>query len=306
MHKYGIPTAKFIAFTEIEPAIDYIRKEGAPIVVKCDGLALGKGVVVCKTVEEAENAVRSMMADGAFGNAGSSVVIEECMTGPEVTVLCFADGKSFLPMPSSQDHKRAYDGDLGLNTGGMGTIAPHPLYTPEVVDIIEKKIFQPTLNALISEEIVFKGVIFFGLILTDDGPKMFEYNARFGDPETQVVLPLLDGDLVDIMLAVREQHLAEVQFSIKPGCAACVVLASGGYPGRYEKSYEITGLDCGATVYHAGTKFNDGKIVTNGGRVLGVTATGNDLQTALNLAYNAAKKIDFHGKYCRSDIGVIY
>ena len=308
MKKYGIPTAAYESFDNYEAALTYVKaKNQYPTVIKADGLALGKGVIIAQDEQQAADALKTMFLDKAFGASGEKIVIEEFLTGVEISILTFCDGKTIRPMATAKDHKKIFDRDRGPNTGGMGTIAPHPLYTPEIAAIIQKKVFQPTLKALISEGILFKGVIFFGLILTDDGPKMFEYNARFGDPETQVVLPLLDGDLVDIMLAVREQRLAEVEFSIKPGCAACVVLASGGYPGHYEKGYEITGLDnCGATVYHAGTKNKDGKIITNGGRVLGVTATGNDLLTALNRAYEAAKKIDFQRKYCRSDIGVLY
>ncbi len=307
MKKYGIPTAAYESFDNFEAALAYVKAQNKyPTVIKTDGLALGKGVIIAKDEQEAVDALKTMFLDKAFGASGEKIVIEEFLTGVEISMLTFCDGRTIRPMATAKDHKKIFDRDQGPNTGGMGTIAPHPLYTPGVAAIIEKKIFQPTLKALISEGIDFKGVIFFGLILTADGPKMFEYNARFGDPETQVVLPLLDGDLVDIMFAVREQHLAEVEFSVKPGCAACVVLASGGYPGHYEKGYEITGLDCGATVYHAGTKLKDSKVVTNGGRVLGVTATGDDLQIALNRAYEAAKKINFQGKYCRSDIGVIY
>lgn len=307
MKKYGIPTAAYESFDNYEAALAYVKTQNKyPTVIKADGLALGKGVIIAQNEQEAVDALKTMFLDKAFGASGEKIVIEEFLTGVEISMLTFCDGKVIRPMATAKDHKKIFDRDQGPNTGGMGTIAPHPLYTPEVAEIIEQTVFKPTLKALISEGIVFKGVIFFGLILTADGPKMFEYNARFGDPETQVVLPLLDGDLIDIMLAVREQRLSEAEFSIKPGCAACVVLASGGYPGHYEKEYEITGLDCGATVYHAGTKFKDGKIVTNGGRVLGVTATGNNLQTALNLAYKATKKIEFTGKYCRSDIGILY
>ncbi|HNX15037.1 MAG TPA: phosphoribosylamine--glycine ligase [Oscillospiraceae bacterium] len=308
MKKYGIPTAAYESFDNFEAALAYVKAQNKyPTVIKADGLALGKGVIIAKDEQEAVDALKTMFLDKAFGASGEKIVIEEFLTGVEISMLTFCDGRTIRPMATAKDHKKIFDRDQGPNTGGMGTIAPHPLYTPGVAAIIEKKIFQPTLKALISEGIDFKGVIFFGLILTADGPKMFEYNARFGDPETQVVLPLLDGDLVDIMFAVREQHLAEVEFSVKPGCAACVVLASGGYPGHYEKGYEIIGLDkCGAIVYHAGTKLKDGKIVTNGGRVLGVTATGDDLQIALNRAYEAAKKINFQGKYCRNDIGVLY
>ncbi len=307
MKKYGIPTAAYESFDNYEAALAYVKAQNKyPTVIKADGLALGKGVIIAQDEQQAVDALKTMFLDKTFGASGEKIVIEEFLTGVEISMLTFCDGKVIRPMATAKDHKKIFDRDQGPNTGGMGTIAPHPLYTPEMAEIIEQKVFQPTLKALISEGITFKGVIFFGLILTTDGPKMFEYNARFGDPETQVVLPLLDGDLIDIMLAVREQRLAEVEFSIKPSCAACVVLASGGYPGHYEKGFEITGLDCGATVYHAGTKFKDGKIVTNGGRVLCVTATGDDLQIALNRAYKAAKKIDFTGKYCRSDIGVLY
>jgi phosphoribosylamine--glycine ligase len=304
MQKYGIPTAKFMSFTELDPAIEYIRQEGAPIVVKCDGLALGKGVVVCNTVEEAEDAVRSMMADGAFGKAGSSVVIEECMAGPEVTVLCFADGKTFLPMPSSQDHKRAYDGDQGPNTGGMGAISPSPHYTPEVEKRCINEIFVPTLRAMELEGRPFKGVIYFGLMITTDGPKVIEYNARFGDPEAQAVLVRLESDLFEIMKATVDGTLSAVKAKWSNRASCCVVLASGGYPGKYTTGYEISGIeDSDGIVFHAGTKLNNGAVVTAGGRVLGVTALGETLSKAVDAAYRAAAPIKFENMHYRHDIG---
>ncbi len=308
MKKYGIPTAAYESFDRYEAALAYIKAQNKyPAVIKADGLALGKGVIIAQNEREAADALKTMFLDKAFGASGEKVVVEEFLTGVELSALTFCDGRVIRPMVTAKDHKKIFDRDQGPNTGGMGAVAPHPLYTPEVAEMVEKQVFQPTLKALVSEGIDFRGVIFFGLILTDDGPKMLEYNARFGDPETQVVLPLLNGDLVDIMLAVREQRLSEAEFSVKPGYAACVVLAGGGYPGHYEKGYEITGLEnCGETVFHAGTKLKDGKTVTNGGRVLGVTAIGDDLQTALSRAYEAAAKIEFKDKYCRSDIGVLY
>ena len=309
MKKYGIPTAKYETFTEMAPALDYVRAQGAPIVVKADGLALGKGVVVAQTVQEAEDAVREMMGDHKFGDAGSRLVIEECMTGPEVTVLCFADGEHLAPMPSSQDHKRAYDGNKGPNTGGMGAISPSPNYTPEVAARCEAEIFKPTMAALKAEGRPFHGVIYFGLMLTPDGPKVVEYNARFGDPETQAVLSLLDSDLFDIFSACIDGTLDKLDIRWKQESACCLVLASGGYPVSYKKGYPITGLDQvqDAVVFHAGTKAaEDGSIVTNGGRVLGVTATAATLEQAIDKAYAAAKPISFQDMHYRTDIGRIW
>ena len=309
MKKYGIPTAKYETFTEMAPALDYVRAQGAPIVVKADGLALGKGVVVAQTVQEAEDAVREMMGDHKFGDAGSRLVIEECMTGPEVTVLCFADGEHLAPMPSSQDHKRAYDGNKGPNTGGMGAISPSPNYTPEVAARCEAEIFKPTMAALKAEGRPFHGVIYFGLMLTPDGPKVVEYNARFGDPETQAVLSLLDSDLFDIFSACIDGTLDKLDIRWKQESACCLVLASGGYPVSYKKGYPISGLDQvqDAVVFHAGTKAaEDGSIVTNGGRVLGVTATAATLEQAIDKAYAAAKPISFQDMHYRTDIGRIW
>lgn len=307
MRKYGIPTAKCEIFTEMDKALAYLDTQKAPIVVKADGLALGKGVVVAATIEEAKNAVIEMMEGGKFGKSGARVLIEECMVGREVTLLCFCDGKTIRPMPASQDHKRVFDGDKGPNTGGMGAFAPSPLYTEEIAERTEKEILIPTLNAMNSEGFTFKGVLYVGLMLTKDGPKVVEYNARFGDPETQVVLPLLESDLFAIMRAVREGRLAETDIRWKKELAACIVLASGGYPGKYESGKLISGLEdaetAGATVYHAGTKKTDAGYVTAGGRVLGVTALGDTLADAVHSAYAAAEKIHFEGAHMRRDIG---
>ncbi len=307
MRKYGIPTAKCEIFTEMDKALAYLDTQEAPIVVKADGLALGKGVVVAATIEEAKNAVIEMMEGGKFGKSGARVLIEECMVGREVTVLCFCDGKTIRPMPASQDHKRVFDGDKGPNTGGMGAFAPSPLYTEEIAERTEKEILLPTLNAMNSEGFTFKGVLYVGLMLTKDGPKVVEYNARFGDPETQVVLPLLESDLFAIMRAVREGRLAETDIHWKKESAACIVLASGGYPEKYESGKLISGLEdaeaAGATVYHAGTKKTDAGYVTAGGRVLGVTALGDTLADAVHSAYAAAEKIHFEGAHMRRDIG---
>ena len=305
MAKYGIPTARHRTFTDLEAGLSYLREQGAPIVVKADGLALGKGVVVAQTVEEAGQALREMMEDKKFGESGSKVVIEECMTGPEVTVLAFVDGEHLSPMPSSQDHKRAYDGNKGPNTGGMGAISPSPNYTPEVARRCMEEIFLPTVAALKAEGRPFHGVLYFGLMLTPDGPKVVEYNARFGDPECQAVLSLLDSDLLEIMMACREGTLDQMDIRWKSGAACCLVLASGGYPGSYPKGLPITGLDqvTNAVVYHAGTALKDGQIVTNGGRVLGVTATAPTLDGAIDGAYAAAKSIYFDNMHFRTDIG---
>ena len=307
MAKYHIPTAKYRAFTDLEEALGYIRQEGAPIVVKADGLALGKGVVVAQTVAEAEEAARSMMADGKFGAAGSQVVIEECMTGPEVTVLCFVDGEHIAPMPPSRDHKRAFDGDQGPNTGGMGAISPAPGYTPELAHRCMEEIFRPTVAALKAEGRPFQGVLYFGLMLTPDGPKVVEYNARFGDPECQAVLSLLETDLMDIFLACRSGTLDQLDIRWKDAAACCLVLASGGYPAKYATGYPIDGLDEAeqtAVVFHAGTKRDeDGTIRTSGGRVLGVTAVGETLDAAIDGAYAAAGHISFQDMHFRADIG---
>ena len=307
MKKYGIPTAKSEVFDDADAALAYLDTQSAPIVVKADGLALGKGVIVAQTIDEAKQAVVDMMRGGRFGRSGARVLIEECMVGREVTVLCFTDGRVIMPMPASQDHKRVFDGDKGPNTGGMGAFAPSPLYTPDVARRVTDEILQPTLRAMNAEGLDFRGVLYVGLMLTADGPKVVEYNARFGDPETQAVLPLLESDLMEIMLAVREQRLEQLDIRWRGGAAACVVLASGGYPGKYEGGKAITGIvkaeALGATVYHAGTAVKDGALVTAGGRVLGVTALGDTLADAVGHAYKAAKEIHFDGAHMRSDIG---
>ncbi len=308
MAKYHIPTAKYQTFTDLDAAEDYVRAQGAPIVVKADGLALGKGVVVAQTVEEALDALRAMMVDQKFGASGSKVVIEECMTGPEVTVLAFCDGVHILPMPSSQDHKRAFDGNQGPNTGGMGAISPSPYYTPEVAKRCMEEIFQPTVQAMASEGRPFQGVLYFGLMLTPQGPRVVEYNARFGDPECQAVLSLLESDLLDIFLACRNGSLGKMQISWRNAAACCLVLASGGYPVSYDKGFPITGLDAvdpAATVFHAGTAVKDGRIITSGGRVLGVTATAPTLPEAITKAYAAAEPIHFEKMFFRHDIGKV-
>ncbi len=309
MKRYGIPTAKYETFDNSAAAMEYIRAQGSyPVVIKADGLALGKGVIIAQNEQEAQEAVTSMIEGGIFGASGSHVVIEEFLTGPEVSVLSFTDGTVVRPMVSSMDHKRAYDNDEGPNTGGMGTIAPNPHYTPELAEVCHRTIFEPTIQAMKQEGRDFHGCLYFGLMMTPDGPKVIEYNCRFGDPETQVVLPLLDGDLVDIMEATIDGTLSEIPFSRKPETAACVVLASGGYPKKYQTGYEITGVasaekDFGVTVYHAGTKSADGKLVTGGGRVLGVTATAPTLEQALQKAYQGAETIQFTDKHFRTDIG---
>lgn len=305
MKKYGIPTADYAVFTDKEQALSYVEKQGAPIVVKCDGLALGKGVVVAQTLDEAKEAVVNMMENKAFGEAGAKVVIEECMTGPEVTVLAFTDGKTIVPMPSSQDHKRAYDGDQGPNTGGMGAISPCPNYTPELSKVCMDTIFLPTVKALNAEGRTFQGVIYFGMMLTPKGPKVVEYNARFGDPECQAVLSLLETDLMDILEACVDGTLDQVDVKFKDAASCCLVLASGGYPVAYEKGKEITGLDQvkDAVVFHAGTRKQDGKFLTNGGRVLGVTAVAPTLREAVVKAYAAAGPVFFEKMHFRKDIG---
>ncbi len=310
MKKYHIPTAAYETFTDVEAAKAYLAANGKwPIVVKADGLALGKGVIICQTPEEALNAVEEMMVGGKFGASGSTVVIEEFLTGPEVSVLAFTDGKTMVPMVSSMDHKRALDHDEGLNTGGMGTIAPNPYYTPDIAARCMKEIFFPTMAAMNAEGRTFKGCLYFGLMLTPDGPKVIEYNCRFGDPETQVVLPLLESDLFTIMEAVTQERLGEVEVKFSTGAAACVVLASGGYPEHYEKGKVISGLENGqlpgsdAVIYHAGTDQKDGRLVTSGGRVLGVAATADTLKAAVDKAYAAAEGIAFEGLHKRNDIG---
>ncbi|HIQ61463.1 MAG TPA: phosphoribosylamine--glycine ligase [Candidatus Enterenecus faecium] len=306
MAKYHIPTAAYATFTELDKALAYIEEQGAPIVVKADGLALGKGVVVASTVEEAKQATTEMMADKKFGESGSTVVIEECMVGPEVTVLAFADGKHVVPMPASQDHKRAFDGNQGPNTGGMGAISPPPQYTPEIAKQCMEEIFQPTIDALQAEGRPFHGVIYFGLMLTPKGPRVVEYNARFGDPECQVVLSLLDTDLMDVLQACVDGTLNQLDIQWKKEAGCVLVLASGGYPLDYKKGYPISGLEeAGKTsvVFHAGTALKDGQYVTNGGRVLGVTTTAPTLEEAIANAYEAGKHIFFTDMHFRTDIG---
>ena len=306
MKKYGIPTARYEVFTAAEPARAYIRQEGAPIVVKADGLAAGKGVIVAMTEQEALDAVDAIMEDHFFGDAGARVVIEEFMEGEEASLLAFTDGTMIRPMISAQDHKRAYDGDRGPNTGGMGTYAPAPVMTPEMTERAVEEILKPTIAAMAKEGRVYRGCLYLGLMVTADGPKVVEFNARFGDPETQVVLPLLDSDLVAIMCACADGTLADVPIRWKDDAAVCVVLASGGYPGHYEKGQEIHGLAdaeaMGALVFHAGTAMKDGKLVTNGGRVLGVVGRGADISSAVDAAYAAATKISFKDAYYRKDI----
>ena len=308
MKKYNIPTAAYENFDNADDALKYLETAKMPIVLKADGLALGKGVLICNTLEEAREGVKSIMLDKQFGNAGNRMVIEEFMTGREVSVLSFVDGRTIRPMTSAQDHKRAMDGDKGLNTGGMGTFSPSPFYTKEIDEFCMKNIYQPTVDAMASEGREFKGVIFFGLMLTKDGPKVLEYNARFGDPEAQVVLPRMNNDIIDVMEACIDGTLDKIELDFKDNAAVCVVLASEGYPVKYEKGFKIKGLDAFRDkdeyfVFHAGTKLSDGDIVTNGGRVLGVTAMGEDLKKARANAYEAVKWIDFDNKYCRSDIG---
>ena len=306
MKKYGIPTARYEVFAEAEAARAYIRSEGAPIVVKADGLAAGKGVVVAMTEQEALDAVDAIMEHNSFGDAGARVVIEEFMEGEEASLLAFTDGTVIRPMISAQDHKRAFDGDKGPNTGGMGTYAPAPVMTPELTERAVEEILKPTISAMEKEGRAYRGCLYLGLMITADGPKVVEFNARFGDPETQVVLPLLDADLVQIMHACAGGTLADVPIRWKDGAAVCVVLAAGGYPASYEKGNEIYGIGnaekLGALVFHAGTAKKNGKIVTNGGRVLGVVGMGKDIASAVQSAYDAVDQISFKGEYHRKDI----
>lgn len=309
MKKYNIPTAGYENFTSAEEALNYLETAKMPIVLKADGLALGKGVLICNTLEEAKAGVKEIMEDKKFGTAGNTMVVEEFMTGREVSVLSFVDGKTIKIMSSAQDHKRAKDGDQGLNTGGMGNFSPSPFYTAEVDDFCQKYIYQATVDAMAAEGRPFTGVIFFGLMLTEDGPKVLEYNARFGDPEAQVVLPRMKNDIIDVMEACVEGKLDTIDLQFEDNAAVCVVLASDGYPVAYEKGFPITGFEkfdgkddyyC----YHAGTKFDEnGTIVTNGGRVLGITATGKDLKEARAKAYEATEWVQFENKYMRTDIG---
>ncbi len=308
MKKYGIPTAAYENFTDPDKAIAYLETAKMPIVLKADGLALGKGVLICNTLEEAKAGVKTLMLDKQFGDAGNEIVIEEFMTGREVSVLCYCDGTHIKPMTSAQDHKRAKDGDQGLNTGGMGTFSPSPFYTAEVQKFCEDKIYQPTMDAMKAEGRDFVGILFVGLMLTEDGPKVLEYNARFGDPEAQVVLPRMENDIIDVMNACIDGKLDEIDLQFEDNAAVCVVLASDGYPEHYEKGKLITGFENfdhkeGYYVFHAGTKKTDDGIVTNGGRVLGVTAKGATLQEARANAYEATELIHFENKYMRSDIG---
>ena len=308
MQKYNIPTAEYKVFDNAEEAIDYIKERNEfPTVIKADGLALGKGVIIPENLEDAIAGVKEIMEDKIFGASGNNIVVEEFLTGPEVSVLAFTDGKCVKPMVSSMDHKRALDGDKGLNTGGMGTVSPNPYYTQEVAKECMDKIFMPTINAMNNEGRTFKGCLYFGLMITPKGPKVIEYNCRFGDPETQVVLPRLKTDIVDIFEAIDNETLSDLDVEWSDDACACVIMASGGYPKSYPKGIEITGLSngqlYGVTVYHAGTKLQDNKLVTSGGRVLGVTALGDTLENALKKSYDAVEKIHFEGAHYRRDIG---
>ncbi len=304
MKKYGIPTAAYEVFDDMKAALNYIKTAPIPAVIKADGLALGKGVIIAQTRKEAEEAIRSMMQDKVFGKSGDNIVIEEFLTGPEVSVLSFTDGKTAVPMISSMDHKRAGDNDTGLNTGGMGTIAPNPYYTPEIAKECMETIFLPTINAMNAEGRTFKGCLYFGLMLTPNGPKVIEYNCRFGDPETQVVLPLLETDLLSVMQAVTDEKLSEIEVRFSDKSACCVIMASEGYPVKYEKGFELNISEKIADkVYVAGAAIKENKLVTNGGRVLGATAVADDLKTAINDAYLLVKQITFTNAYYRKDIG---
>lgn len=303
MKKYGIPTANYETFSDMDSAIKYLETQDMPIVIKADGLALGKGVIIAENLEDAKSAVKSMMEDKVFGASGANVVIEEFLTGPEVSVLSFTDGKTLVPMISSMDHKRALDNDKGLNTGGMGTVAPNPYYTDAVAKECMEKIFLPTMDAMNKEGRTFKGCLYFGLMLTPKGPKVIEYNCRFGDPETQVVLPLLKTDLFEIMQAVAEERLSEINVEFKKKSACCVIMASKGYPEKYDKGFEIVYKTSRKNVFVAGAKLDNGKLLTNGGRVLGVTAIAGNLKNAIKKAYKKVGKISFENAYYRKDIG---
>ena len=304
MKKYGIPTAKYEVFSDQEKAIEYLKTQKMPIVIKADGLALGKGVLICQTLEESINAVKSMMSDKVFGASGDNIVIEEFLTGPEVSVLAFTDGKTLVPMVSSMDHKRALTGDLGLNTGGMGTIAPNPFYIKAIEKECMDKIFIPTINAMNAENRTFKGCLYFGLMLTENGPKVIEYNCRFGDPETQVVLPLLESDLLEIMMATTFGTLTKEMVKFSNGACACVIMASSGYPEKYEKGFEITiAKEVIGSVYVAGATVKGDKLLTSGGRVLGVIGKADCLSDAIKKAYENVKGISFANAYYRTDIG---
>ncbi len=305
MKKYGIPTAAYEVFSDMDAALRYVETCPIPTVVKADGLALGKGVLICETREDARQAVRSMMADRVFGESGANIVIEEFLTGPEVSVLSFTDGETVVPMVSSMDHKRAMDGDRGLNTGGMGTVAPNPYYTSDVAERCMETIFLPTIRAMGAEGRPFKGCLYFGLMLTADGPKVIEYNCRFGDPETQVVLPLLESSLLEIMLATARGTLAQTEVKFSKNSACCVILASKGYPTHYEKGFPISLPETGAgeRIYIAGATEKDGQLLTSGGRVLGAVAVAEDLPAAIRRAYALADRIHFDNAFCRRDIG---
>ena len=304
MKKYGIPTAAYEVFDDPAEAVAYLEGAKYPTVIKADGLALGKGVIIAESFEEAKAAVRSVMEEKRFGESGSKIVIEEFLRGPEVSVLAFTDGKTVVPMVSSMDHKRALDGDLGPNTGGMGTVAPNPYYTKSIADECMNSIFMPTVRAMCAEGRPFRGCLYFGLMLTENGPRVIEYNCRFGDPEAQVVLPLLDCDLLEVMIAVSEGRLADADVRIRDGCAACVIVASGGYPGKYQTGYEISvPEDAADSIIYAGVRASGDKIFTSGGRVLGVTATAKTLKEALDEAYAKATKVKFENAFYRRDIG---
>ena len=306
MTKYGIPTADYKEFTDYDDAAEYVRGAEYPLVVKADGLALGKGVIICQNAQEGEEAVREMMVDKKFKDAGKKIIVEEFLTGKEVSVLCFTDGQTIVPMVSSQDHKRAHDNDEGLNTGGMGTFSPSKVYTPQLADAVYRDIILPTMNAMNCEGRPFKGVLYFGLMITKKGAKVLEYNARFGDPETQVVLPRLKTDLYEIFDAIIDGRLSDVDIQWTDDACVCVILASGGYPESYKKGVPITigKLPEDIVLYHAGTAFKDGKLVTSGGRVIGVTAKGKDIEEARKKAYDAIKNIHFDGMFYRHDIGI--
>ena len=304
MKKYGIPTASYDVFDDAKAALEFVRTAPLPTVIKADGLALGKGVIIAATHEEAEAAVKEIMEDKKFGKSGDRIVVEEFLEGPEVSVLSFTDGKTLVPMVSSMDHKRAGDGDTGLNTGGMGTVAPNPYYTKEVAEECMEKIFLPTMRAMNAEGRTFKGCLYFGLMITKDGPKVIEYNCRFGDPETQVVLPLLESDLLDIMRAVTDERLSEVEVRFSEKYACCVVMASDGYPGKYEKGFELSIADeVKDRVYVAGAKISDGKLLTDGGRIVGCTAVAGTLEEAIEKAYEITSGVRFENAYMRHDIG---
>ena len=306
MTKYGIPTADYKEFTDYDEAAEYVRGAEYPLVVKADGLALGKGVIICQNAQEGEEAVREMMVDKKFEDAGKKIIVEEFLTGKEVSVLCFTDGQTIVPMVSSQDHKRAHDNDEGLNTGGMGTFSPSKVYTPQLADAVYRDIILPTMNAMNCEGRPFKGVLYFGLMITKKGAKVLEYNARFGDPETQVVLPRLKTDLYEIFDAIIDGRLSDVDIQWTDDACVCVILASGGYPESYKKGVPIAigKLPEDIVLYHAGTAFKDGKLVTSGGRVIGVTAKGKDIEEARKKAYDAIKNIHFDGMFYRHDIGI--